>query len=73
MNILVTVDYAMCPESLQALERLGQLTYLQYFVQAIHGKAASPTPGELGRDAIALCQAIEKSGQTGRPVKVKRF
>lgn len=45
----------------------------QRFIEAIDGKSPSPTPGELGREAIALCQAIQQSGETGRMVKVKRF
>ncbi len=48
-------------------------TSQQAFVDALLGKAPSPTPGELGRDALALCEAIMKSGETGRIVKVKRF
>lgn len=48
-------------------------TSQQAFVDAIHGKAPSPTPGELGRDAVALCEAVTKSGDTGRIVKVKQF
>jgi hypothetical protein len=36
-------------------------------------KKTIPTPGDLGRDAIALCEAIVKSGETGKFVKVKRF
>ncbi|OPZ14402.1 MAG: hypothetical protein BWZ10_01919 [candidate division BRC1 bacterium ADurb.BinA364] len=43
------------------------------FVEAVQGKAPSPTPGELGREAIALCLAIMQSGETGRFVPVKRF
>jgi len=45
----------------------------QCFVAAINGKADSPTPGELGRDALAMCDAIAKSGATGRFVKVRKF
>jgi predicted dehydrogenase len=45
----------------------------QMFAAAIRGKSPSPTPGELGRDAIALCDAIAKSGASGRFVKVKHF
>jgi len=43
------------------------------FVDAIRGKAPSPTPGELGRRAIALCDAIARSGETGQFVRVQRF
>ena len=43
------------------------------FLDAIRGKAPSLSPGELGRDAIALCDAIAKSGESGRFIKVKRF
>ncbi len=45
----------------------------QCFIAAIRGKAPSPTPGELGREAIALCDAIAKSGETTRFVKVKQY
>lgn len=48
-------------------------TSQQAFFDAVRGKTPSPTPGELGRDAIALCEAILKSGETGKFVKVKRF
>ena len=50
-----------------------RVTSQQAFFDAIRGKAPSPTPGELGRDAIALCEAIMRSGETGRFVKVKKF
>lgn len=40
------------------------------FVDAIRGKAETPVDGEVGRAALALCLAIEKSGQTGRAVKL---
>ena len=43
------------------------------FVDAINGKAPSPTPGELGRDAVAMCEAIAQAGKSGSFVKVKRF
>lgn len=45
----------------------------QAFIDAILGKAPSPTPGELGRNAVALCEAIAQAGDTGKFVKVKRF
>lgn len=45
----------------------------QAFVRAILGKAPSPTPGEVGRDAVALCEAVLKSGESGKFVKVRRF
>ncbi len=48
-------------------------TSQQAFVDAVHGKAPSRTPGELGREAVALCEAILKSGEQRRYVKVKRF
>ncbi len=40
------------------------------FVDAINGKSATPVPGELGRQALALCLAIAKSGDTGRAVEI---
>jgi 1,5-anhydro-D-fructose reductase (1,5-anhydro-D-mannitol-forming) len=45
----------------------------QAFIDAILGIAPSPTPGELGRSAVALCEAIVQSGESGKFVKVKRF
>lgn len=36
------------------------------FARAIRGEAPSPTPGELGRDALAICLAIAESSETGR-------
>jgi predicted dehydrogenase len=48
-------------------------TSQQALFNAIRGNAASPTPGELGRDAIALCEAIMKSGEMGKFVKVRQF
>jgi UDP-N-acetylglucosamine 3-dehydrogenase len=42
------------------------------FVAAILGKAPSPTPGELGREAVALCDAILRSGTSGRFTPVRR-
>lgn len=43
------------------------------FADAILGKAPSPTPGEVGRGAVALCEAIAKAGECGKCVEVKRF
>jgi len=45
----------------------------QCFIDAIRGRSPSPTPGKLGRDALALCDAIVKSGRSGRFVKVAKF
>lgn len=45
----------------------------QCFIDAIRGKGPSPTPGELGREAVALCHAIARSGESGRFVPVQRF
>jgi hypothetical protein len=45
----------------------------QAFCDAIRGKVTTATPGELGRDAVALCEAIIKSGETGKFVAVKQF
>jgi UDP-N-acetylglucosamine 3-dehydrogenase len=44
----------------------------QSFAGAVRGENASGTPGELGRDALALCEAIQKSSDTGRFVKVAK-
>ena len=39
------------------------------FVDGILGKDSAPGPVEIGRKALACCIAIEKSGETGKPVK----
>ncbi len=57
--------YPKAPETLP--------TSQQAFVDAIVRGKPSPTPGELGRDAVALCEAILKSGERQRSVKVKQF
>lgn len=41
------------------------------FIAAIRGEADSPTPGSLGRDAVALCEAIAESGERGEFVRVR--
>ena len=43
------------------------------FVDAIRGKREQLTPGEVGREAIAICNALTESGQTGKFAKVKKF
>lgn len=48
-------------------------TSQQACVDAIYGKRPSPTGGELGRDAVALCEAILQAGASGKSVKVKQF
>lgn len=48
-------------------------TSQQGFVNAILGKAPSATPGELGRNAVAMCDAIAQSGETGAFARVKRY
>jgi len=45
----------------------------QRFIDAILGRSPSPTPGELGRRAVALCEAIARAGETGKFVAVKQF
>lgn len=45
----------------------------QCFADAIRGEAQSPTPGEYGRRALALCEAVTRSGASGKFVKVKSF
>ncbi|HOJ32615.1 MAG TPA: Gfo/Idh/MocA family oxidoreductase [Candidatus Hydrogenedentes bacterium] len=54
--------------------KLKKLPHSQLcFINAIRGKAPSPTPGELGREAVALCDAIARSGATRRFVPVQKF
>ncbi len=43
------------------------------FVAAVKGRLPCPTPGELGREALAICDAIVKSGTQHRFVNVKSF
>ena len=43
------------------------------FLDAISGKAPSPTPGELGRDAVAMCEAIAQAGRSDSFVRVRKF
>ena len=45
----------------------------QTFAAAVRGEAPSKTPGELGRDALAICDAIAQSGATGQVTDVARF
>ncbi len=43
------------------------------FIRAARGGLSSPTPGELGRDALALCAAIQESSDSNRFVKVRKW
>ena len=43
------------------------------FRDAIRGLAPTPTPGEYGRRALALCLAIQESSDTSSVVHVKHF
>lgn len=43
------------------------------FVRAIRSGTRSPTPGELGRDSVAICLAIEEAGRSKRFVRIKKF
>lgn len=45
----------------------------QNFVKAINGKAEQITGGKVGREAIAICNAVTESGKSGKFVKVKEF
>ncbi len=45
----------------------------QNFVAAIRGKSVQRTPGRVGREAIAICNAVTESGVTGKFAKVKKF
>lgn len=45
----------------------------QAFLDAIAGVAPSPTSGILGRNALALCDAIMRAGERGKVQKVKRY
>ena len=61
------------PPKLSRRRLSGFVNSMQAFVDAVKGRKPTATPGELGREAVALCEAIEKSGQTHRFVKVKQF
>lgn len=54
-------------------QRESKLNSQCNFVAAICGRSVCRTPGQTGRDAIAICNAITKSGQTGKFEKVKQF
>jgi len=41
------------------------------FIKAIRNGTKSPTPGELGRDAVAICLAIEEAGRKDGFVRVR--
>jgi predicted dehydrogenase len=43
------------------------------FLAAIAGKRPSVTPGELGRDALAICDAMVRAADTRRSVAVRHF
>ncbi|MFA9478360.1 Gfo/Idh/MocA family protein [Phycisphaerales bacterium AB-hyl4] len=43
------------------------------FARAIHGEIESVTPGELGRDALAICQAIADSSEQGQRVALPTY
>ena len=43
------------------------------FIDNITKKIKTPSPGELGRDALALCDAIARAGKSGKFEKVKRY
>jgi len=53
--------------------KAGVRNSFQCFIDAVKGRAPSPTPGELGRDALALCDAMVKSGERRTFVKVRTF
>ena len=51
-----------------------KLTSQRNFADMVRGKAVTHvTPGEVGREAIAICNAINESGASGKFVKVKKF
>jgi len=45
----------------------------QNFIATILGKGEQLTSGVIGREAIAICNAITESGKTGNFAKVKKF
>jgi len=80
----VRMGFTDQPIELRQIRKTGQITTtpkiktrvktsFAAFVDAVNGKAPSPTPGELGRSAVALCEAIEESGKRREFVKVRRF
>ena len=60
-------------ETLYPQPPAGMKNCFERFAMAIRREAPSPTPGELGREALALCVAIAESGEKGKFVKVKKF
>jgi len=51
----------------------GLPTSFTGFLAAIRGEGESITPGEYGRRALALCDAIMRSSESGQFVKVEHF
>jgi predicted dehydrogenase len=41
------------------------------FIDGINGRPDAPKPEEIGRKALVYCEAIAKSGETGKPVAPK--
>lgn len=42
------------------------------FIEAVRGRCKTRTPGEVGLEAVALCEAIAKAGEAGKRIKVFR-
>ena len=61
------------PEVSYPAVKQGVKSSYHNFADAVLGVTPSLTPGELGRDALALCDAIRRSGETGKVEKVVSF
>jgi predicted dehydrogenase len=64
------IEMALIDKEFRVIKPVKTKTSHQCFIDAINGKASTPVPGEIGRQALALCKAIEKSGKTGKAVKL---
>lgn len=57
----------------QMVTKAGKENSQQNFIATINGESTQITSGVVGREAIAICNAITESGKTGQFVKVKKF
>ncbi len=69
---LITVSDGEKTTSYPELNEEGKDSY-QAFIDAVLKRAPSPTPGELGRDALALCVAIKESSGLRKSINVTHF
>lgn len=61
------------PRTIKPKSRAEVESSFQRFISAVKGKTETLTPGEQGRDALALCEAIQRSSESGKFEKVKKW